>query len=388
MTQFHVALVLSWAVALLAAWLGYQLVSNNRRLLTCLDSAERGLEEAEKQIELKKIQAEGLPVGTQAPAFELPDLDGKPVSLDQFRGQGVLLVFFSPECGYCTALAPDLARLAWGGSDGGPVPVVVSTGDPEANRALVAEHGIRCPVLIQVGAEVSSRYKVPGTPVGYLIDEGGVTASRMVAGGPGILALAEAPNAATNGTSRSGDAADTALENLEITVGSGQDRGRRTRRRGGGLDPGTVAPRFTLPRLDGGRLSLDDYRGRRLLLVFSDPDCSACERILPELEQVHQHAPDLPIVMVSRGEPDENRLKVAALGLTFPVVLQRRWDLSRQYWKFATPAAYLIDENGLIASRVAAGGAILALALQAAEYAPQGHGGAQSLLSHSREREG
>jgi hypothetical protein len=58
-----------------------------------------------------------------------------------------------------------------------------------------------------------------------------------------------------------------------------------------------------------------------------------------------------------------NRVKVAEHGLTFPIVLQKHWELSREYGMFATPMGYLIDEQGIIAAEVAVGGdAILALA--------------------------
>jgi peroxiredoxin len=226
---------------------------------------------------------------------------------------------------------------------------------------------------------VAAQYRAAGTPVGYLVDEIGMIASLMTSGAPGILALAQpsdsaAPDASPHGASMNGHGAESAAASAAITASNGHGGDGRESRRGGGLEPGTVAPGFTLPRLDGGRLSLQDYRGRLLLLVFSDPQCAACSVIMPKLEEVHRHAPDLPILMVSRGEPDANREKVAELGLTFPVVLQRRWDLSRQYRKFATPVAYLIDPNGLIASRAVVGGALLGLALEAAQFASAGQG--------------
>jgi hypothetical protein len=65
--------------------------------------------------------------------------------------------------------------------------------------------------------------------------------------------------------------------------------------------------------------------------------------------------------MISRGDPEMNRVKVAEHGLTFPVVLQRQWEISREYGMFMTPIAYSIDERGIIARDVAVGGeAILA----------------------------
>jgi len=121
------------------------------------------------------------------------------------------------------------------------------------------------------------------------------------------------------------------------------------------LKAGTLAPAFRLPRLDGGELALEDYRGRRVLLVFSDPECGPCEELAPYLEQFHVQNPDIEVLMISRGDVKTNRKKVKALGLTFPVVLQRQWEISLLYGMFATPIAYLIDEQGMLAADVAGG---------------------------------
>jgi peroxiredoxin len=123
-----------------------------------------------------------------------------------------------------------------------------------------------------------------------------------------------------------------------------------------GLKAGTPAPEFCLPRLDGrGELSLQDFRGRRLLLVFSSPHCGPCNTLAPELEKFHRAHPALEVVMISKSEPKENRAKVKEHGLTFPIVLQQQWEISRRYAMFATPIAYFIDEAGLIVHDVAVG---------------------------------
>ena len=59
--------------------------------------------------------------------------------------------------------------------------------------------------------------------------------------------------------------------------------------------------------------------------------------------------------MISQGELEDNRAKVKDHGLTFPVVLQKQWEVSRDYAYFATPVAYLIDEAGVIGAEVAVG---------------------------------
>ncbi len=122
-----------------------------------------------------------------------------------------------------------------------------------------------------------------------------------------------------------------------------------------GLRAGASAPLFRLPRLDGGELALEDLRGRQVLLVFSDPNCAPCDALAPRLEQLQREHPEIRVVMISRGEPKENRAKVKKYALTFPVALQQHWEISRRYAMFATPIAYLIDEAGVITHDVALG---------------------------------
>ena len=184
-----------------------------------------------------------------------------------------------------------------------------------------------------------------------------------------------------------------------------------------GLKAGTPAPAFRLPRVDGGELTLEEYRGRCVLLVFSDPECGPCNQLAPQLEKFHRTffpatraveaalgratlcptpavwspaftrsgppeggtpngargvtrpSSDVAIVMISRREPKANRAKVKELGLTFPVVLQQHWEISLLYGMFATPIAYLIDERGVIENDVAVGvEPILALLASASNH--------------------
>ena len=129
-----------------------------------------------------------------------------------------------------------------------------------------------------------------------------------------------------------------------------------------GLNPGTRAPGVKLPLAGGGELSLDDYRGSRILLVFSDPECGPCMELAPQLERSHRASATPQIVMVSRTA-EKTRAKIAELELTFPVLLQRRWEVSRAFAMFSLPNAYLIDEHGIVAAPVAVGSqAIMALA--------------------------
>ena len=352
MTALVFGTVLPWLLIGVGTWLGFQLVRQNGRLLLRLETIEKQLA---PRAGAKPREAGGLPIGMAAPDFELPDLTGVRHKLSEFRDRNVLLIFFNPQCGYCTKMAPDLAALPEGGGDR-PVPVVVSTGDAQENRKLVEQYGIRCLVLLQEEMEIASKFHAQGTPMGYRIDKAGRIASELTVGAEPLLKLAativadqDEAGVPGNGSASSGGKGDPSLA--------------RSRLNRNGLKAGAPAPVFQLPRVDGGELSLADLRGGRVLLVFSDPDCGPCDELAPRLQEIHLRRPDLQVLVVSRRDVEANRAKVAALGLTFPIVLQRQWEISLQYAMFATPIGYLIDEQGILASDVAVGvGPILALA--------------------------
>src|SRR5215831_6386491 len=98
-------LALAWGVIVAGCWLGWQLLRQNGRLLLRLEELEKRLDTLEFG---EDDQPTGLSLGSDAPAFELPDLTGERRSLAQYRGKPVLLVFFNPACGFCRELLPIL----------------------------------------------------------------------------------------------------------------------------------------------------------------------------------------------------------------------------------------------------------------------------------------
>jgi AhpC/TSA family len=128
-----------------------------------------------------------------------------------------------------------------------------------------------------------------------------------------------------------------------------------------GLKPGDAAPAFSLPTVNGRTVALADYAGRRVLLVFSDPESAPCVELLPRLDAAARIS-DVPVLVISRGGLDVNRRKLVEARSTLTVALQEHWEVSRLSAKVSTPIAYLVDERGRIASEVAAGAtAILSL---------------------------
>jgi peroxiredoxin len=214
-------------------------------------------------------------------------------------------------------------------------------------------------VLLQNEMEVVARYRAQGTPMGYRIDAAGRIASELAVGSEPLLKLATVRAPASPGSRDSGNG-------KPAQHGKHPDPSlARSRLNRSGLKAGEMAPDFTLPRIDGGELALADLRGERVLLVFSDPSCGPCDELAPRLQELHLQRPDLQVVVISRRDAEATRAKAAALGLTYPIVMQKQWEVSLQYGMFATPIGYLIDEQGMLLSDVAVGfEPILALAAE------------------------
>jgi len=296
----------------------------------------------------------GLRIGEAAPDFTLANLHGRIRSLADFRGTSAVIVFFNPECGFCQQLAPHLGRL---GADA-PNVIVMSRGEPEVHHRLVREHGWQADVLLEPSWQVAARYRTNATPTAYLIDANGHIASPLAAGIDDVLQLitVQAPDHDDSGQRSPAEKQHAAEEKLRA-------RGLRARPlseshlQRDGLPAGTPAPDFTLRDLSGVEHSLSSWRGRRVLLVFSDPGCGPCQALAPLLDQLYIRKAErgVQVLMVSRGDLSLNREKAREHDLTFPVLIQAGWEVSRQYAMFATPIGYLIDEEGTIVADVAVG---------------------------------
>jgi peroxiredoxin len=71
--------------------------------------------------------------------------------------------------------------------------LVISRRDAEATRAKAEMLGLTYPIVIQKQSEISLKYGMFATPIGYLIDEGGTVVNDVAVGVEPILALADRP---------------------------------------------------------------------------------------------------------------------------------------------------------------------------------------------------
>ena len=370
------ALVVSWVLLAALAGMLYVLIKQHGELIMYQQDLDHRLEMASffegKRTEREGsspagAEAQGLPVGTLAPEFALEDLEGTEKTLGSYGGKPFVVAFFSDTCGYCLGMAPEIGKAA---KRDRPL-VLISHGDKGKHLELAAENKWKTDVLIEPEYNLMMAYQVLGTPSGYLVDGEGRIASRMAVGADAVMELLDAKPLDPEADGQGGDADSSGnghVHPLELAFDNSSEAaaapGTALKTRDvaesnivrDGLPAGTEAPNFVLSDLDGNSHALVDYRGKRVLLVFSDINCGPCEAMSPELVKLAETRGDkLQVLMISRGDDEANRRKAQAFGYPFPVLRQKNWEISKLYGMFATPIAFLIDENGVIEKDVASG---------------------------------
>lgn len=125
------------------------------------------------------------------------------------------------------------------------------------------------------------------------------------------------------------------------------------------IEPGSKAPDFSLPNQDGEEVSLADFTGRKLILVFYpadfSPGCtdqlSLYQEVLAEIE-----ARGASLVGVSVDSAYCHRAFREHLGLTIPLLadFHPKGEISRAYGAYredrgaTNRSLVLIDEDGVI----------------------------------------
>jgi thiol-disulfide isomerase/thioredoxin len=206
------ALLVVSGLGIVAALLGVLFLGQNGRILIRLEAIEQELilvrlrdtaaptsashaphspTASRDPLARSRITRDGLASGTVAPNFSLPSgiAGGSPVSLSVFKGQPVLLLFVSTDCGPCSSLLERLAATLpadWLARS----LLVVGRGNPSVLSAKLKASGIECSMGMQSAWEVSRSYGTFTLPSAFAIGPDGRTAGAMATGVDAIHELA------------------------------------------------------------------------------------------------------------------------------------------------------------------------------------------------------
>jgi peroxiredoxin len=118
----------------------------------------------------------------EAPGFSLKSLDGKQVSLSDFKGKPVLITFWATWCDSCKEEIPLLEKLCVAKKDQLALLLIAIDGERKRTvQKIVDQNKITIPVLLLLKEKVMDQYGVRGwVPQTFLIDQKGVLIGKIV----------------------------------------------------------------------------------------------------------------------------------------------------------------------------------------------------------------
>ncbi len=112
---------------------------------------------------------------------------------------------------------------------------------------------------------------------------------------------------------------------------------------------------FTLQNLDGDLVSLNDFRGKPVLLNFWATWCGYCREEMPYIQQIDNEWPDSELVVLLINVAERKSMVeeyMEAYNLSLTVLLDSRRTVSEKYNIIGLPTTYFIDKDGIIREKV------------------------------------
>jgi len=275
---------------------------------------------------------DGLPIGAPAPAFVLPDVNGKDISLENLLMQAkpILLFFVSPTCNPCAGMLPEIET--WQTELKGKLNFVfVSNGKVKENLDKLAGETLK-QILLQKDRETALAFGGQWTPAAVLVNSDGTIASRTAVGDKAIQELVEIIK--------------TQIDDTEILLIANGD-GKHAEKLGDDL------PEFFESDVFDKIVASEDLRGKRTLITFWSLTCGYCQQMLDDLRvwDKTKGADEPNLLLISEGEAEPHR----NLDLQSPIILDKDRKISKELGMSGTPSAVLINEDGKIVSETAIG---------------------------------
>ena len=115
------------------------------------------------------------------------------------------------------------------------------------------------------------------------------------------------------------------------------------------MKDGAPTPDFSIPTLEGKKISLKDLRGKTVFLNFWATWCVPCREEMPAMEKLYQEYKDNNFVVLAVNVKDRKQEAltfIKELKLTYPVALDPEAEVAQLYGAWGLPTTYLIGPKG------------------------------------------
>ena len=120
--------------------------------------------------------------GVPALNFTFPGLDGKKVSLADYKDKVVLLNIWATWCAPCVAEMPSMEKLYQELKDEGFELLAVSVDESGAEvvTPFIKKHKLSFPVLLDTQGDINSLYQLTGIPESFIMDKDGIIVEEVI----------------------------------------------------------------------------------------------------------------------------------------------------------------------------------------------------------------
>lgn len=118
---------------------------------------------------------------------------------------------------------------------------------------------------------------------------------------------------------------------------------------------GKLAPTFSLPGLDGGRVASADYRGKVYVVNFWASWCVPCREEAPHLQSFYERwsADGVGVVGIVYNDRQDRALAFRdEFGLSFPQVMDPDGRAAIDFGVFGVPETYVVDDRGVVMAKL------------------------------------
>lgn len=112
-----------------------------------------------------------------------------------------------------------------------------------------------------------------------------------------------------------------------------------------------AAPNFEVANIHGGRISLDEFRGRVVYVDFWASWCGPCRKSFPFMEELHQNYADdgLTVIAINMDKNVEDAQRfLDEVSVTFLIGRNAAGNVAKQFGVQAMPSSFIIDRDGVI----------------------------------------
>jgi peroxiredoxin len=131
---------------------------------------------------IKSVKQVPVEVGLPAPDFTFPGLDGKMVSLSDYRGKVVLVNIWATWCPPCVEEMPSMEKLykKFEGKDFEILAVSIDSLGLKVVAPFMKKYKLSFPALIDSEGTIRMLYWTTGVPESFIIDKDGILAEKII----------------------------------------------------------------------------------------------------------------------------------------------------------------------------------------------------------------